>query len=307
MKKASYILGIGSLSIILIATIFKAMHFPGAGILLTIGIGFMSFIFLPIAYAQLLKSTDDKLLKWVYHAAFISFFVDFIGMLFKIMHWPGANILMLIGVPLPFVLFLPVYVFYHTKRKLKTDVNFFGIILFMIYLGVFSSLLAVRPSEIYFNSIATSAEAISKSNELISKQLNVKSNSLELVQKLDKIKIELAIIVDENNNELVKEGTLNNFTKIQGKDKWFGYDMCQQAGLSDFNLAFEDFKTDILSSNKTAITQRLINEIDTYRVAAEDSDTPVIGKLSLINTLNVLTDWQNKILLIDYVACSNQN
>ena len=47
------------------------------------------------------------MLRFVYTAAFISFIIDFIGMAFKILHWPGAAILLIIGIPLPFILFLP--------------------------------------------------------------------------------------------------------------------------------------------------------------------------------------------------------
>ena len=106
MKKSIYILGVISLSITLLATIFKVMHLAGAGVLLIAGLGGLTFVFLPLAFAKLLKSTDDKLLKFVFTAAYISFTVDFIGMLFKILHWPGAGLFLIVGIPLPFILFL---------------------------------------------------------------------------------------------------------------------------------------------------------------------------------------------------------
>lgn len=143
MSKTVNYLGMISLALVLVATILKVNHLPGAAIALILGLGSISIIFLPVAYVQLLTNTSDNLLKWVYHAAFISFFIDFVGMIFKVLHWPGASILMTIGVPLPFVLFLPLYMRYHNKRQLKTDSAFFSVVLFMIYLGVFSSLLAI--------------------------------------------------------------------------------------------------------------------------------------------------------------------
>jgi len=299
MKKSSYILGIISICIILVATIFKAMHLAGAGILLTLGIGFLSFIFLPVTYTYLLKSTSDKFLKWVYLAAFLSFFVDFIGMLFKIMHWPGAAKLMIIGVPLPFVLFLPIYILYHNKRKLKTDINFFGILLFMIYLGVYSSLLSVNVSREYIFSFANTTEAIEKSNYLLREQIPAQSKTLELIDQLDEIKVKIAVIANDENRTLIVDGKLIAYEPLYVKDRRLSYQEIESSGLSKFNASFEVFKTEILKSGSTTNT-RLITEIDAYRLPNDYSETPIIGKMILINFINTLTDWQNKILLIEY-------
>jgi hypothetical protein len=37
------------------------------------------------------------------------------GALFKIMHWPGAGIFLMVALPFPFLVFLPVYL-YVTSR-----------------------------------------------------------------------------------------------------------------------------------------------------------------------------------------------
>ena len=167
MKKSIYIFGIFCLSIVLIGTLFKTMHLPGSSILLTLGLLCTSLLFLPIALFHCTKATTDPLLKFVYYMAYISFTVDFVGMLFKIMHWPGASWFMIVGVPLPFVLFLPAYLVYHTKRKLKTDLNFLGVILVMIYLGVFSSMLAINVGYNVYKGYAQAAQELSQTNKLI--------------------------------------------------------------------------------------------------------------------------------------------
>jgi hypothetical protein len=47
MKKAAFISGALFGSLFGLGTLFKIMHWPGAGILLVVGIGLFSFVFVP--------------------------------------------------------------------------------------------------------------------------------------------------------------------------------------------------------------------------------------------------------------------
>ena len=67
-----------------------------------------------------------------------------------------------------------------------------------------------------------------------------------------------------------------------------------------FNQKFEEFSKLLKSVDSNSNTNRLIEEINTYRLPKYEGDIPIIAQLPLIVILNVLTDWQNKILLIDY-------
>ncbi len=293
------------ISIILIAVVFKVMHFAGAGILLVIGLGSMSLLFIPISYFLLLKSTEDKLLKLVFHAAFISFSLDFIGMLFKIMHWPGTGWLLIIGLPLPFILFLPAYINYHNKRKLKTDTDFFAILLFMIYLGVFTSLLAVNSDYLAIEAYAHSTNEISESNSFLieSTTQNLESpvsvSTNEMVKRLENIKKSLVMEAGGGNKEFVQlDGTIN-YRLISGK-KNGNVIAVSNMDYIKFNQQFEEFAKMLKANMVDNNTQRLIDEINVYRLAKMEGQNPTIMELPLITVLNVLTDWQNKLLLINY-------
>lgn len=294
MKNINYIIGLLSLIVLLIGIIFKVLHLPGAAILFILGMGLMVFIFLPIAYWNLLKSTTDELLKWVYHAAFISFFIDFVGVVFKVLHWPGASILMIIGIPLPFVFFLPLYIYYHNKRKLKLDVNFFSICLFMIYLSVFSSLLAVNKSHSTINATVSLANAVSSSNS------DYKSSNNNLILLLDEIKLALCNATDGNNEVLTDSGKNIQFNMVISKDIYLKINVFNESGLQTFNKVFEQYISEF--KNDSELNCRLIHEINLYRIPHNEGQHPMITQLSLISVLNVLTDWQNKILLMEYVS-----
>jgi len=307
MKKSVYILGMICLSITLFAILFKISHWPGAGILLIAGIGSLTLIFLPVAYSEALKSTDDKLLKFLYTAALISFTFDFIGMLFKVMHWPGAGILMVIGIPLPFVLFLPAYIYYHIKRKLKTDLNFFAILLFMIYVGVFSTLLALRPGLEILTSYAHSTNELSDANKYLSTNTventasEISNSTQELVKQIEEIKHQLINAADQENNTLLKSDRSIDYTMIQSKDMKIFIDQLNEAGFKKFNESFDVFDKSLTAKNPNSNTNHLIEEINTFRLPKEKKDIPIIATLPLSLVMNTLTDWQNKLLLISYM------
>ncbi len=302
MKKSIYILGITCLSITLFGTIFKVMHFPGATILMTVGLGVLALLFLPITYYKLLNSTNDKLLKFVFHTGFIAFSVGFIGMLFKINHWPGANWFLIVSLPLPFILFLPSYIIYHSKRKLKNNLNYFGIILFMIYLGVFSSLLSLSTSNNVINTFAFSTESLFNTNQFLISETepNSTNSSQQLINQIENMKKSLIKTVESENVQSIKTDGSINYYKIYKKDAKITLQCFNDAGFSNFNKQFEEYKTVLKEYETNDFTKRLISEIDLYRIAKTKDANPIITKLPLITILNVLTDWQNKILLINY-------
>lgn len=301
-----------SLSITLLAIIFKISHWPGAGILLSLGLGTTTLMFLPIAFSKAIKSTDDNLLKLLYASAFISFSINFIGMLFKVMHWPGAGLFLLIGIPLPFVFFLPVYMIYHIKRKLKTNLNFFAIVLFMIYLGVFSSLLALRPALNIIDSFIRLNIQLSETNQFLNiaasnSHSEVSVQTFELVEKIGTIKLNLVQMTNPGNNKLIKNGKIVDFEQIVGKDIIVSMIDFENAGLKKFNTDFEEFSKNLLRENSNENYTQLIDEINALRLPEPGNEYPFVANLPLISSLSVLTDWQNKLLLIGYLDKSGSN
>ncbi|MFN8254238.1 MAG: hypothetical protein U0W24_01030 [Bacteroidales bacterium] len=300
MNKSVYFIGFAGILVTLLAVIFKILHWPGAGLLILAGIGSLALIYVPFAWFQIRKSTDDRQLKKVYFAAFLSFMVVFAGMIFKILEWPGAAIFLLIGIPLPFVFFLPTYIFYHVKRKLKTDLNFFAILLFMIYLAVFSSLLTLDSNQPVWFSYAHLTNDISKSNNYLSSALSnqssLKSRALDLVNQLEQMKIKL-INESGQENKFIIDGKIDYF-EIDKKNYQISEDIMKQAGFEKFNTDFDKFAANYSIKASYNIENRLIDEINELRLPKNSNESPAISEFKLITVLNTMTDWQNKILLM---------
>ena len=104
MKKSIYISGIACVNLLMLGCMFKIQHWPGAGILLTFSVLLFCIVFLPVSLINSYKEIAGKS-PWLHVVTFIVFFIGMLSILFKTQHWPGASMFLLIGMPLPFVLF----------------------------------------------------------------------------------------------------------------------------------------------------------------------------------------------------------
>jgi hypothetical protein len=144
MKQKIYILGVIAAIIISTGTILKVNHWPAAGILIVTGILILVLFFFPAALINSYKAEGNSQNKLLYIVTYITFFVVFIGMLFKIMHWPYAGLGLLIALPFPYIVFLPVFLKVTSKNKNFNIYNTVFVLLLLALNSVFSALLALN-------------------------------------------------------------------------------------------------------------------------------------------------------------------
>ncbi len=211
MKKFVNISGVILLNIFAFGSIFKIMHWPGANIMFTLSLGLFSLVFLPLAIMSSYKNSESKSVI-LYLSGFICSFICIISSLFKIMHWQGASILLLISIPLPFIFFLPVYIYHHSKAKEKSYMNFIGIMLLMVFVAVFNSMLALGIGKEVLNSMIVSEKiqsesvAVIKSRNAISyKEIakNFAQNKKEKIDSIRKLSEDASLRIEKVKNDLV--------------------------------------------------------------------------------------------------------
>jgi len=147
MKQKIYIFGLFTALIVFTGAIFKVNHFPGAGILLTIGLMTLVLVFLPIALINHYKSEESSQNKLLYFVTWLTCFVIFTSMLFKLQHWPGAGILLTVAIPFPYVVFLPVFLTVTSRNKNSNIYNTVFVLLLLALNSVFAALLALNVSK----------------------------------------------------------------------------------------------------------------------------------------------------------------
>jgi hypothetical protein len=145
MKNKIYLLGIIAVILFTTGAIFKIMHFFGAGIILTVSLVLFILIFTPLAIINAYKA--EKRHAFVYVAGLITIMFNFTGALFKIMHWPGAGVLLLIAIIIPFILFLPAYLMYLKKKAEKNLGRLISVLFVLSYFSAMNATLALNVSK----------------------------------------------------------------------------------------------------------------------------------------------------------------
>lgn len=143
MKQKLYIFGLINSLIIFTGIIFKVNHYPGAGYLLTIGLVILAVFFIPAALINNYRNSENKSLP-LYFVTWLTCFVVFTAMLFKVQHWPGAGIALTIAIPFPYVVFLPVFLAVTSKIRNFNIYNTVFVLLLLALNSVFSALLALN-------------------------------------------------------------------------------------------------------------------------------------------------------------------
>ena len=129
MKNTMKISGVAGTIMFGFASIFKIMHWPGAGILITLGAMVLAFVFLPSALVVLWKETRNRKRIFLFISAFVSGICFIAGTLFKIQHWPGAGSILLLGAFSGILLFIPSLLIDRLndpENKTKRPVYIFG-------------------------------------------------------------------------------------------------------------------------------------------------------------------------------------
>jgi hypothetical protein len=204
MKQKIYILGIISAIIISTGVIMKVEHWPTAQILITAGTLILVLIFFPAALINNYKAEGNAQNRLLYIVTYITCFVVFTGMLFKIQHWPFAGIALLIALPFPYIVFLPVFLAVTSKNKNFNIYNTVFVLLLLALNSVFSCLLALNVSkEIIEDSYNLSRDY--KRQETALTQLPERHKQSPVNLKID----EVLKIVNEYQDKILKQEGLS--------------------------------------------------------------------------------------------------
>jgi hypothetical protein len=97
MKKTMKIFGVVSMSLMTMGALFKIQHWPGAGIMLVLGFLLLGTVFFPSALWVMKKESRLKGSLFIYITAIIGGIALIFGFLFKVQHYPGAGIMLLMA------------------------------------------------------------------------------------------------------------------------------------------------------------------------------------------------------------------
>jgi hypothetical protein len=227
MKQKINILGLVSVLILVTGTVLKINHFPGAGIMLIIGITSLETIFLPLALINHYRAEGNRQTLLLYLVTGLTAFVVFTGMLFKIQHWPYAGYLLMISMPFPYVVFLPVYLRVTSKIQNFNIFNTVYVLIVLAGLSGFSALLALTVTQERiqeslslsmhynkFNNVISSLSPVTASHSQTIKYQEVIRKADDALKIVDEVQLLLlskaGITMDQWQRDAVNDTKLDN-------------------------------------------------------------------------------------------------
>src|ERR1035437_3981309 len=206
--KTSKTFGIIGASLALVGGLFKLQHWPGASIMLTVGIA-LAIVFLFYWFINSYKDITNSKEKTALVTLFILLFLAAITSLFKIQHWPFGGVLLMADAALTVLVFIPVYLIYLSSERdeNKKNIRFAFFIFYLTTTGIFlarggSSAFVLNAFAYPDQSLSAMTENISKNNvflyekayadTLIRKRTTkVKESSDNLIKYISQLKIHL--------------------------------------------------------------------------------------------------------------------
>jgi hypothetical protein len=133
--------GVVSSFIILLSIIFKTQHWPGAAILLTIGVALFSLVYVPLLFIDKQKYASTGIQKFSNICIVLAMFIIVVGFLFKSLHWPGAGIAIYLGHLVLIILIPTLYIRADKEKDALRKLNFYNEVVILVLLFALSLFL----------------------------------------------------------------------------------------------------------------------------------------------------------------------
>lgn len=145
MKKTMIASGAFSAITFVLGSFFKAMYWPGASVLLVLGIGSFSLVFLPLLFLLKTKETSGQRDKVLLFVGTITSILYSLSVLFQVQHWNGAKMMWLATLAISAFILIPMF-FWGGIRRPETRVNtFISSLLLLGFVGLQFTLTGLRP------------------------------------------------------------------------------------------------------------------------------------------------------------------
>ena len=92
MKKSTFLTGVASTILLLIGVLMKSLHWPGAGVVITLAVATFALGYAVLFFCDKNKTAQNAIEKLSNIMVMLTMIVVAASFLFKAMHWPGAGI-----------------------------------------------------------------------------------------------------------------------------------------------------------------------------------------------------------------------
>ena len=132
MKNFTYLFGLSAAIITIVGSLFKRMHWPGAGVLITVGMMLIVFVFLPLFFITSHREQTERKNPVYAIVGYLTIAFLLAAAVFKIMHWPGAGYLVYGSIGFILIGFIPLYVVNVFQKSGKEKANLPYIVMLLV-------------------------------------------------------------------------------------------------------------------------------------------------------------------------------
>ena len=271
------------------------MHWPWAGVLLILGWVFILFIFLPLLLIKKYRQSETAKDKWIVTLGVVGLIIFELSTMFKLFHWPGAAVLMILGSIILVSVFLPLFTYSKFKQIKQITGEYIFLIIGTMFFILFSVLLALNASKDTLGTLVSDA----KSSAAIVNYLETKNQKFygNFDNASDSIKVKYGKQVDIIRKEtqslvlLIDSIEVEIIAVAEGVDKATAKQM-----LSDVtyigNKSSMDAVGRVMAGDKGAAVL-LKNQINHYGKALVDAfpdDKNLANNISILLNTNSIND-----------------
>lgn len=301
-----------------LGVLFKVQHWPASGILLVVGEFMLIALFLPALLAQSIRNVSDRLHKASIIIAFLAAGILAAGYLFKLMHWPGAAILLVAGNVILFLIAVPLYGTHILKSKTYITGRFIMLVLGVAWLILSVNLISVKVSRNLSQSYNGQFSELLHGNQLLSKSNSffLEKNQFSDPTKAQKLHTATASVletIEGLKSDLIMfdsgvrpEAGLNSKPLLYYLKTPFGHDLVRKYMLDQYagsgeGYALQEELKQYLKDMDALLPAHNLNPIieEFYNDVAEDTWPTYHFSNSLAYTLEYLTLLQQKLLIME--------
>lgn len=236
-----YLTGMIAGMLTIIGALLKIQHLPGGGPCISLGLFGLAAVFLPmfvVIRSREARKNNKPLNLGFYITGAIAGALFIFGALFKIMHWPGAGIVIIVSWLSVAVLFLPLLVLNILKQSENRINNFFTVVLIASCIAIFVAALLRTPARVVVNeyvrsesSIAGTAAYLNDLNdvllseaayhgegEILKSMQGFSAEADRICQFMQTTKQDMVLMAGKKNQAAIQPDGRIDFEKVIGKD-----------------------------------------------------------------------------------------
>lgn len=272
MKKLTYFLGLAAAILLLFGAVSKYMHWPGAGIELTLGLLVIILGFLPLYFIVTYREQTEKKNIIYPITGYITIAVLLIGAVFKIQHWPAAGTVTNIGLAILIIGFVPLYIVNAFQKVKKKRISLAYIIMLLVGVAITILMFNVRLTkdalDAYRDEAILNRTRIEETRERTAEIIRMVSDSeepdMETIRTINSSAAYLQTMIDEMLDDLLisvnqENVSLENLKKLDHEGA--GRDIIVDSGWGrDFITRALEYQTMLLGIIDDPVTRNQIQD-----------------------------------------------